>query len=266
MDLILDSEAARGYTGATQRMRVLTESWVANNLFCPVCGHLYLTRYKANKPVADFFCKNCDSDFELKSMLNKSGSLGKRVVDGAYDTMVRRIASMHNPNFLFMTHDGSRVMNLIVIPKHFFTPELIERRKPLSESARWAGWIGCYINLEKIPSDGRIFIVRECRQVEHRKVLADFERIKTLYTKDLNKRALMMDIMSCMDMIPSRDLSLRQMYAFENVLKTKHPGNNFIRDKIRQQLQYLRDRGFIEFTSRGNYRKVKPAIFDNEAM
>jgi len=37
----------------------------------------------------------------------------------------------------------------------------------------------------------------------------------------------------------------------------KYPNNNFIKDKIRQQLQLLRDKGILEFTSRGNYRKLK---------
>ena len=46
------------------------------------------------------------------------------------------------------------------------------------------------------------------------------------------------------------------MYEFVNELKIKHTSNNNIEAKIRQQLQFLRDKGFIEFTSRGNYRKI----------
>ena len=33
--------------------------------------------------------------------------------------------------------------------------------------------------------------------------------------------------------------------------------NNFIKDKIRQQLQVLRDKGMIDFMSRGKYKKNK---------
>ena len=46
------------------------------------------------------------------------------------------------------------------------------------------------------------------------------------------------------------------MYQFEDILKVKHPRNNNIRPKIRQQLQFLRDKGFIEFLGDGKYRKV----------
>ncbi|MBQ5610075.1 MAG: hypothetical protein IIU83_00600 [Fibrobacteraceae bacterium] len=65
-----------------------------------------------------------------------------------------------------------------------------------------------------------------------------------------------MDILICIEKIPDKDFSLNQVYHFENELKMKHPTNNFIKDKIRQQLQYLRDKGFIEFVSPGHYRKI----------
>ena len=44
--------------------------------------------------------------------------------------------------------------------------------------------------------------------------------------------------------------------SFEHVLKTKFPRNRFIKDKIRQQLQVLRDRGLLEFSGKGRYRKL----------
>lgn len=47
------------------------------------------------------------------------------------------------------------------------------------------------------------------------------------------------------------------MYAFENQLSIKHPNNKHIKDKIRQQLQTLRDTGFIEFVKPGFYKYIK---------
>jgi type II restriction enzyme len=44
------------------------------------------------------------------------------------------------------------------------------------------------------------------------------------------------------------------MYVFEEELRKKYPNNNFIKDKLRQQLQILRDRGYLEFVGRGIYR------------
>jgi Dam-replacing HTH domain len=46
--------------------------------------------------------------------------------------------------------------------------------------------------------------------------------------------------------------------AFEPRLAALYPGNNNVRPKIRQQLQVLRDRGWLEFLGRGRYR-VRPS-------
>lgn len=65
-----------------------------------------------------------------------------------------------------------------------------------------------------------------------------------------------MDILRCVEQIETETFSLNEIYAFEKELQLKHPKNHFIKDKIRQQLQYLRDKGVIEFTTRGIYRKL----------
>jgi hypothetical protein len=51
-----------------------------------------------------------------------------------------------------------------------------------------------------------------------------------------------------------REFALDEVYAFERHLGELYPGNQNVRPKIRQQLQYLRNRGFVDFVSRGNYR------------
>jgi type II restriction enzyme len=60
--------------------------------------------------------------------------------------------------------------------------------------------------------------------------------------------------MKCVESLGKRDFTLDEVYAFERQLGELYPGNQNVKPKIRQQLQYLRDRGFIDFVSRGNYR------------
>ena len=66
----------------------------------------------------------------------------------------------------------------------------------------------------------------------------------------------MFDIIQCIERVPGINFCLNDIYAFSEELQIKHPENNFVKDKIRQQLQYLRDKGFIEFTTRGHYKKI----------
>lgn len=123
---------------ARQNARVLTEGWVAASLFCPNCGAQPITRFAANRPVADFVCDTCREEYELKS---RKARIGARVTDGAWATMTARLQAENNPNLLVMRYDRRRavVSDLIVVPKQVFTPEVIERRKPLAASARRAG-------------------------------------------------------------------------------------------------------------------------------
>lgn len=59
--------------------------------------------------------------------------------------------------------------------------------------------------------------------------------------------------MSCIEKLKSKKFVLAEIYAFERELQQKHPGNRHIKDKIRQQLQVLRDKGYLNFSGKGNY-------------
>ena len=256
MDLSFKTELANTYTSLSQKARILTEHWVDNQVYCPNCGYEDIDRYANNKPVADFFCKNCKEDYELKS---KKEALGNKIVDGAYKTMIERLQSTSNPNFFLLNYDlrNFSVLNFFVIPKHFFVPNIIEKRKALLQTARRAGWVGCNILLQSIPQTGKIFFVKNGIIESRNKVLSEWR--KTLFLreeKEISAKGWLLDIMSCIDKLEGKDFSLSEVYAFENELSTKHPDNHHIKDKIRQQLQILRDKGYLEFVAQGKYRLV----------
>ncbi len=256
MNLTFSKSLASNYTSKSQISRVLTENWVKVNLYCPNCGNKKINNFENNRPAADFFCKNCYEEFELKS---KKGLLGNRIVDGAYNSLIKRIQSDNNPNFFFLSYNIMKmsVVNLLIIPKHYFIVDFIERRKPLSINAKRSGWVGCNIILNRIPKKGRIFIVKNAQIVKQETVMKMWK--ETIFLKSINQKSRnwLIDILNCLDKIPTQNFKLNDVYLFENDLKLKHPNNNFIKDKIRQQLQILRDKNIVEFTSRGNYKKVE---------
>lgn len=47
---------------------------------------------------------------------------------------------------------------------------------------------------------------------------------------------------------------LSDMYGREEEIAKLHPSNHHVREKIRQQLQVLRDLGHLEFLGDGQYR------------
>jgi type II restriction enzyme len=240
------------YVSGSQVARVLTEAWATKNAFCPSCGHVQLTQFQNNRPVADLYCKNCSEEFELKSQKSK---FGKKVADGAYRTMCNRLAARNNPNLMLLNYSPSLgVSNLFVVPKHFFVTEIIEERKPLGEGARRAGWIGCNILLSQVPEAGKIHIVRDRVVLDRTSVLDQWQ--KTLFLRDETaaSRGWLLNVLKCVETIGAKEFSLDDVYAFESRLSGLYPMNQHVRQKIRQQLQVLRDRSYLAFLGRGQYR------------
>jgi type II restriction enzyme len=241
------------YTSGTQKARTWTEAWVSAQAYCPHCGSAKMSQFRNNSPLADFLCTSCNEEFELKS---QKGKFGVKVADGAYKTKCERLAASNNPNLLLMNYDvkSLSVVNLLIVPKHFFVREIIEERKPLAATARRAGWVGSNIILSRVPESGKIHIVRGGIVRPKNAVLEEWQKTLFLRSESPETRGWLLDVMKCVESLGKRDFTLDEVYAFERHLGDLYPGNQNVKPKIRQQLQYLRDRGFIEFASRGNYR------------
>ncbi|MCD7923092.1 MAG: restriction endonuclease [Clostridiales bacterium] len=254
MDTSLDYSLADGYKSKSQIARVLTESWTAENMYCPVCGWSTINKFPNNRAVADFYCPNCRNEFEQKS---KNGAFGAKIADGAYSTFIQRISSNDNPDFFMMSYslEKKSVESMVFVPKYFFVPEMVEKRKPLSESAHRAGWVGCNILFEKIPVQGRIPVIENSAVIDKNDVLTRVKQAQKIRTSDISARGWLLDMLNCVNSIEENCFTLEMMYRFEGDLAEKHPNNHNVRAKIRQQLQQLRDRGIITFLGAGHYRK-----------
>ena len=246
-------ETQSPYTSGTQSARVWTERWVRDQMYCPNCGAVRISSFPNNSPVADFFCVSCKEEFELKSQRNVFGA---KVADGAFRTKCDRLAASNNPSLFLLNYDRTHlsVINLMVVPKHFFIREIIEERKPLRATARRAGWIGSRILLNQVPASGKIFIVRNGRVEPKEDVLTQWRETLFLRDEGLEARGWLIEVMKCVEAIGRHEFDIDDIYAFEAHLGRLYPGNQNVKPKIRQQLQYLRDRGYLDFLSHGRYR------------
>ncbi|MGB4883090.1 MAG: DpnI domain-containing protein [Neisseria sp.] len=255
MNLYFDAQLAIGYKSNAQIARVLTEAWLSKNGYCPNCGCKPIIQFSNNLPVRDFYCSDCDEQFELKSKQAKSA--GKSITDGAYSTMIERIQAEDNPNFFFLSYrkiDYS-VQQLMLVPKHFLTADMIIRRKPLPETARRAGWVGCTMNIGMLPESGKILLVDNAQIIQPETVCQQWQQSLFLRQQKAERKGWLLAIMRCIEKLPEQ-FTLTQVYAFESQLKLQFPKNQHIKEKIRQQLQMLREQKMIEFIGRGQYQKI----------
>lgn len=254
MDLSLQPDLALAYRGPTQRIKVLTEHWAGRQAYCLGCDHHVLARFANNQPVADLYCARCGEQYELKSQAH---AFAEKVQDGAYGTMMQRLSSDAVPNLMLLHYDRHdlSVRNLTVIPKQFFVPTLIEQRRPLADTARRKGWIGCRILVGKVPESGRIHVVSNGFVVPEGEVRRKWRQ--TLFLRDQpigSRRGWLVEVMRIVDAFGTRNFSLEDVYGQEEVLARRFPSNRHIRPKIRQQLQMLRDQGYLHFLGSGRYR------------
>ncbi len=250
------SEPQRTFNSGSQTARSITESWVAESMFCPNCGNARLHQFPANRPVADFYCANCNDQYELKSQKKE---FGKKLANGAYETKIQRLQSDTSPNLILLKYslEAAEVRSVCVIPRRFFVPSIVEKRKPLAAKARRAGWVGSNILIGNVPSAGRIYFIQEGVVVPKEDILSQWRKTAFLDEQPPAARGWLADVMSCIDQLKATEFSLEQVYGFERYLRSIYPENNNIRPKIRQQLQFLRDNGYLEFRGNGNYRLIR---------
>lgn len=255
MQLELPIKGLGQYKSASQRARVATEEWAHESLYCPQCTSNCLKQFAANTPAIDFTCPNCDALFQLKS---QSKPFGNRINDAAYASMMHAIREDRTPNLLALHYDFEdwRVENLLLIPRFAFTPSMIEKRAPLGPDARRAGWVGCNILIGRVPADARISVVANGVPANARTVRQEYRRLAPLQKLGVTRRGWTLDVLSGLRSLHREDFTLADAYTLEDELRRLHPGNRHVRDKIRQQLQILRDVGLVEFVDRGRYRLI----------
>ncbi len=111
-----------------------------------------------------------------------------------------------------------------------------------------------HILLNQIPESGKIFFVRNNAAIDKSLVLSQWQRTLFLRDKPAEAKGWLIEVMKCVDMIGKREFDLDDVYAFEQTLRGVYPNNQNVRPKIRQQLQFLRDRGYLDFVGSGTYR------------
>jgi len=251
MNLQCRTELALAYKARTQVARILSEDWCARELYCPACDSDRLSASRPNTPAVDFTCPKCEQAFQLKSL--RSWKL-RKIVDAGYDSMLRAIRGDKAPNLLVLQYSTDwLVNNLTLIPKFFFSESVIEKRNPLSAQARRAGWVGCNIVLGQIPADGKIPMISKGLIIPVKSVREQFSQVQALGQVPPSRRGWTTDVLTLIRRLSKEHFSLSELYESEPELQSMHPNNRNIRPKIRQQLQLLRDLGFISFTGNGAY-------------
>ena len=260
MDLTLEPSLGDQYRSNSQKTRAVTEHWAGENLYCLACPSDRVTATRPNTPVRDFICPSCGASYQLKS---KDGKHGRVVQNSSYEPKIAAIDAGQAPHYAFLDYsrDNWNVTAIFVVPGHFMTRSVIQRRKPLSPSSRRAGWIGSNILLGEIPPDGKISLISESVPRDPDIVRAEWKRVEFLASDTRASGGWGAEVLSCVRALEmetgEREFTLQAFYRrFTTSLSRSHPDNRNVEAKIRQQLQVLRDGDVLDFIGRGSYRVI----------
>jgi type II restriction enzyme len=253
MDIVMNPNLVKNYKSGSQISRLVTEKWFSDNMYCPACPSEYLAQTPPNEKVIDFYCPRCDEKYQLKGMAHP---FGKKIVDSAHEPKIKMIQKQTGPNFVFLHYDMKpmKVRNMLIIPGHFLVPEVIEKRPPLRLPAQRAGWVGSNILLEKMPPDARLYVIKDFNIMPETTVRESWRKFLFLKDMRLDSRGWLNDVLAATRKLGKTEFTLEEIYGFEEELSQMHPDNLHVREKIRQQLQVLRDKGIVDFLGRGKYR------------
>jgi hypothetical protein len=99
------------------------------------------------------------------------------------------------------------VVNLFIVPKHFFVQEIIQERRPLAATARRASWIGSNILIGQVPEAGKIHIVQSGVVRPKEVVLREWQKTLFLREESLEARGWLLDLSnSCLVVTIAYDL------------------------------------------------------------
>jgi type II restriction enzyme len=256
MELRLDATHADGYKSRSQIARRVTEYWATENLYCIACTADRLSPTATNTAVVDYLCLRCGGRYQLKS---KNSPFGSVVTNSAYSKKMQAIERGDVPHYAFLQYslDSWTVHDLFVVPGYLISPGVIQERSPLKKTARRAGWIGSNVLLGRLPEGGRVSVVANGQVRNPRTVRAEWNRYRFLERDAAGGWGG--DILAYVHELrppgTAPEFTLREFYdRFTKRLASQHPSNKNVEAKIRQQLQFLRDGGTLEFLGRGRYR------------
>lgn len=253
MNLKMPSELGGAYSSGSQRARVISEAWFSQSFYCVACACDQLARQPNNCKALDFVCPQCRESYQLKVQKRQ---LGSTILDGAYGAALEAMRSNQWPNWILAHYRPTdwTVLELLLIPRFAFSESSVIPRKPLSTAARRAGWTGCKIDLTLIPRGLKIPVTKGNLTKPQAWVRDQFRLAKPLLELSWPQRGWALDVLNAIRASGWRKFSTSDAYSFEPSLQGLHPENRNVRAKIRQQLQVLRDLGFLVHVGKAFWR------------
>ncbi|HEY5193631.1 MAG TPA: DpnI domain-containing protein [Solirubrobacteraceae bacterium] len=134
---------------------------VCKHVGCPRCNRVrHFKQLPVNFECADIICKFCGFLAQVKTARLSDGTTDfpDRIMGAAWGPQQARILAgiYHGLYLVGYQQDGKTLVRIDFVPPHIIetTPSVFEPRKPLSNTAKRAGWRGYLLNISALPKIG----------------------------------------------------------------------------------------------------------------
>lgn len=256
MNLKCNTDVAAHLKSRSQMARVISEDWLAREGYCLNCTSNRLEPTRAGTVACDYLCPGCRQPYELKAAAKMHSGI---VPDGGYESMLRRIRNADAPSLMLLNYTQDWwVRGLVAIHPVFLTPAVVLRRaKPHIRPKSNAPYQMCDLNLRLIPADGKIVLVADGKEVAKSRSRELFRQSCRFAEVPMADRGWAALVLAVVRRLGKAEFTYTDLYRFEEELHAAYPQNNHIRPKIRQQMQRLRDLGYVEFVAPGEFRVLR---------
>lgn len=135
-----------------QKLGEVSENLIVKKCHCPKCKKFKtLKRLPVNFKCADIICDFCGFLAQVKSMsTDKIEVLPQRILGAAWGPQKERMdAGIYFPLFLVLVSDSKS--SIYYLSADLQDPKMFIPRKPLSPSAKRAGWRGFVYDMSQVP-------------------------------------------------------------------------------------------------------------------
>ena len=133
------------------------EEYVMNNIQCARCNNNNFEKCKINEKSKDLICKNCNQKYQIKAKSATQKEINNitttktfKTIGGEYSTTINNINE--NIDYLIILYEkhSYKIKSILYIKSDNININCIMPRKPLSLTAKRAGWQGCNLLFNNI--------------------------------------------------------------------------------------------------------------------
>jgi hypothetical protein len=140
-------------TTKRQKLGIFGEQCVVRNCICPHCKRAKsLIRLPKNFKCADVICDFCGYLAQVKTATSKHpGAIPNSLLGAGWTVQKQRMdAAIYFPLFLVLVTARTKRYAIYYLPADLQNRQMFQRRRPLSDKARRAGYVGTKFNLAKM--------------------------------------------------------------------------------------------------------------------